>query len=215
MTKFLILTAIILAGGVLSGCKSRNTTTFDPSNPTESKLRVIGTVSYAECYEAARAAAQSALTSPRFDSYLAQYRREKGDEYAIPLMQVGYLKNQTRDPDLQMNLVTDELCTALMNSGKVDVTLATGRDVSQTFADARELKNDPNFNKETISGKGTLEAPRLSLEGAIISSTVSEGGTTEQVYTFNLRMADIKTGRVLWSYNKPFGTRKTRNMLGL
>jgi hypothetical protein len=214
MTRLLILTTLVLAGGILSGCNSTKTTTFNPSNPNESKLRVIGTVSYAECYEAARAAAQSAITSPRFDTYLAQYRREKSDEQAIPLMQVGYLKNQTRDPDLQMNLVTDELCTALMNSGRVDVTLATGRDVSQTFADARELKSDPNFNKETVAQKGTLEAPRLSLEGSIISNTVSENGTTEQVYTFNLRMADIKTGRVLWSYNKPFGTRKTRNAVG-
>lgn len=213
MKKILTLTAIALAGIAITGCSAK-TDTYDPTNPSESRIRALGTVSYAECYEAARAAAQSALTSPRFDSYLAQYRREKGDELALPLMQVGYLKNQTRDPDLQMNLVTDELCTALMNSGKVDVTLATGRDVSQTFADARDLKHDPNFNKETISPKGTLEAPRLSLEGAIISSTTSEGGTTEQVYTFNLRMADIRTGRVIWSYNKPFGTRKTRNVVG-
>ncbi len=212
MTKVLTLSAIVLAAGIFSGCTS-NSTSFDPSNTTD-QMRTIGTVSYAECYDAARAAAQSALTSPRFDMFLAQYRKEKNDQVATPLMQVGYLKNQTRDPDLQMNLVTDELCTALMNSGKVDVTLATGRDVSQTFADARDLKQDPNFNKETISGKGTLEAPRLSLEGAIISSTTSEGGTTEQVYTFNLRMADIRTGRVIWSYNKPFGTRKTRNIVG-
>ncbi len=208
------LIAFVLSAGLLAGCSSTKTETYNPGNPSESKVRAIGTVSYAECYEAARASAQSALTSPNFTRFLSQYRTEKADQNAIPLMQVGYLKNQTRDPDLQMNLVTDELCTALMNSGLVDITLATGRDVSQTFADARDLKNDPNFNKSTVAPKGTLEAPRLSMEGAIISNTTTEGGTTEQVYTFNLRIADIQTGRVIWSDNQKFGTRKTRSVVG-
>ena len=129
-------------------------------------------------------------------------------------MQVGYLRNDTNDPDLQMNLVTDELCTALMNSGKVEVTLATGRDVSQTFNDARKLKLDKNFKRSTVAKKGTLEAPLLSLEGSIIANVVRDGRDTVQVYSFNLKMTDIHTGKVIWSYNKPFGTKKTRGLFG-
>ena len=46
---------------------------------------------------AARAAAENAMASPSFDRFLAQYRREKGDTLAVPLMQVGHLQNKTDD----------------------------------------------------------------------------------------------------------------------
>ncbi len=214
MKKLLIPAVSILSAAVLTGCGGTKTTTFDPTDPQQNQTRAIGTVSQAECFMAAREAAQNALTSPQFDRFMAQYRQETNDPQATPLMQVGYLSNRTNDPDLQINLVTDELCTALSNSGKVDVTLATGRDASQSFADARDLRNDPNFKKSTVRKQGTLEAPRLSLEGSVLSQVTRDGNETVQVYSFNLKLADLETGRVIWSYNKPFGTKKTRSPFG-
>ncbi len=212
MKKMICLPVAAVLCGLFAGCAS--TTVFDASDPTVNTARAIGTVSHAECLMAARAAAESAMTSPAFSRFIKRYQIEQKDELAAPLMQVGYLKNDTNDPDLQMNLVTDELCTALMNSGKVEVTLATGRDASQTFAEARDLKKDKNFKQSTVAKKGTLEAPRLSLEGSIISNVVRQGRDTVQVYSFNLKMADIRSGKVIWSYNKPFGTKKTRGIFG-
>lgn len=212
MKKMICVLGAAALCGLFAGCGS--TGTFDPNDPTANTARAIGTVSHSECLQAARAAAQSAISSPAFSRFVKRYQIEQKDELAAPLMQVGYLKNDTNDPDLQMNLVTDELCTALMNSGKVEVTLATGRDASQTFAEARDLKKDKNFKKSTVAKKGTLEAPRLSLEGGIISNVVRDGRTTTQVYSFNLKMADIQSGKVIWSYNKPFGTQKTRGVFG-
>lgn len=208
-TLFLGMAAVALIGG---GCASSST--FDPANPSSNTTRAIGTVSQAECFMATRAAAENAMTSPVFDRFLQKYRNEKNDPQALPLMQVGYLKNNTNDPDLQINLVTDDLCATLLNSGKVEITLATGRDASQTFADARDLKRDDNFKKETVIKKHTLEAPRLSMEGAIISNVLREGRETVQVYSFNLKIADIESGKVIWSYNKAFGTKKVRGGLG-
>jgi len=208
-----MLFAGALACGLAAGCAS-TTSTFDPSNPTVNNARAIGTVSQAECFMAARAAAEDAMTSPVFDRYLAQYRKEKGDNLAVPLMQVGYLQNKTDDPNLQLNLVTDELCTALLNSGKVEVTLATGRDASATFAEARDLDKDDNFKQSTVAKKGKLEAPRLSLEGGILWNRVDTGSEKVQVYSFNLKLADIETGKVIWTYNKPFGTRKIQGTFG-
>jgi hypothetical protein len=212
MKKTMILCGGALIAGLAAGCAS--TTTFDPGNPTTNTARAIGTVSQAECFMAARAAAENAMTSPTFDRFLAKYRAEQNDAAAMPLMQVGYLRNDTNDPDLQMNLVTDELCTALLNSGKVEVTLATGRDATQTMSEARDLKKDDNFKQSTVARKGRLEAPRLSLEGSIISNVVREGRDTVQVYSFNLKLADIDSGKVIWTYNKPFGTKQTRGGIG-
>ncbi len=208
-----MLFAGVLACGLIAGCAT-TTSTFDPTNPTSNTTRAIGTVSQAECFMAARAAAESALTSPAFDRFLARYRQEAGKALAVPLMQVGHLKNKTDDPNLQMGLVTDELCAALMNSGKVEVTLATGRDATATLAEARELRKDDNFKQSTVAKKGRLEAPRLSLEGGILWNRVDTGNEKVQVYSFNLKLVDIDSGKMIWTYNKPFGTKKTKGTFG-
>ncbi len=213
MNKHLmILTGAVLCG-VFAGC-STTTETFDPTNPTANTTRAIGTVSQAECLIAARAAVQDAMTDPGFVRYLQRFQREKNDNLAVPLMQVGYIKNDTNDPDLQMNLITDEICTALRKSGKVDITLATGRNATATMAEARQLKRDKNFKRDTVVKEGTLEAPTLSMEGAVISNVVRNGRETVQVYSFNLKIADIVSGREVWSYNKPLGTKETKPVLG-
>lgn len=214
MKTIMLFAAGLVAAGLAAGCSSTKTTTFDPTDPGANTARALGTVSQAECFMAARAAAENAMASPSFDRFLAQYRREKGDTLAVPLMQVGHLQNKTDDPNLQMGLVTDELCTALLNSGKVEVTLATGRDASATFSEARDLRKDDNFNQSTVARKGRLEAPRLSLEGGILWNRVDTDGEKVQVYSFNLKLADIDTGKVIWTYNKPFGTKKIKGSFG-
>ena len=214
MKTIMLFAAGLVAAGLAAGCSSTKTTTFDPTDPGANTARALGTVSQAECFMAARAAAENAMASPSFDRFLAQYRREKGDTLAVPLMQVGHLQNKTDDPNLQMGLVTDELCTALLNSGKVEVTLATGRDASATFSEARDLRKDDNFNQSTVAKKGRLDAPRLSLEGGILWNRVDTDGEKVQVYSFNLKLADIDTGKVIWTYTKPFGTKKIKGSFG-
>ena len=186
MKTIMLFAAGLVAAGLAAGCSSTKTTTFDPTDPGANTARALGTVSQAECFMAARAAAENAMASPSFDRFLAQYRREKGDE----------------------------LCTALLNSGKVEVTLATGRDASATFSEARDLRKDDNFNQSTVAKKGRLEAPRLSLEGGILWNRVDTDGEKVQVYSFNLKLADIDTGKVIWTYNKPFGTKKIKGSFG-
>lgn len=208
-----MLFAGALGCGLIAGC-SATTSTFDPTDPAQNTVRAIGTVSQADCFMAARAAAESAMASPAFTRFLGQYQKEMSDGQSVPLMQVGHLQNKTDDPNLEMGLVTDELCTALMNSGKVEVTLATGRDASATFSEARDLRKDDNFKQSTVAKKGRLDAPRLSLEGGILGNRVDSGKEKVQVYSFNLKLADIDTGKVIWSYNKPFGTKKTKGTFG-
>ncbi len=213
MKKLMILGVTLAGMGFLTACGT-SSTAFDPSDPTNNTLRAMGTVSHAECMIAAKAAAENAMSSATYDNFLKKFRNEQKDPTAIPLMQVGDIRNNTNDPDLQMNLITDEICATLLNSGKAEVTLATGRDVSKTFADARKLAQDQNFKQSTVAKKNTLEAPRLSMEGSIISNVTKEGRDTVQVYSFNLKIADIETGRVIWTYNKPLGSKKTRPIFG-
>ena len=81
-------------------------------------------------------------------------------------------------------------------------------------AEARDLRKDDNFNQSTVAKKGRLEAPRLSLEGGILWNRVDTADEKVQVYSFNLKLADIDTGKVIWTYNKPFGTKKVKGTFG-
>ncbi len=211
---------LMLRGGAalavaMFGCVS-NTERFDPTDTTSDAagVRSLLTVSASECFEAARAAAEDAMTSPAYTYFLEQYQRENNGR--LPLMQVsGYLRNDTNDPDLNVAEITDVLTKALRDSGKVRITLATGRDARGTFADARDLKRDKNFNQDTVAREGTLNAPSLSLEGSIISNTVRDGSTSVKVTSFNLKIADIVTGEEIWSYNKPLGFKRSQSLFGL
>ena len=214
MKKRTLILGTAVLGTLLAGC-STSTEIYDPQNTTSSasRTRSLTTVSHAECFEAARAAAEDAMTSPAYLNFLEQYKQE--NKGRLPLMQVSdYLKNETNDPDLNMKQITDVLTKALRDSGRVRISLAAGRDAKGTFADARDLKKDKNFNQATVAKQGTLNAPTLSLEGSIISNTVRDGRTTVKVTTFNLKIADITTGEEIWSYNKPLGFKKTKPVLG-
>ncbi len=196
-----------------AGCSSVKTEEFDPRNPSENKVRSLTTVSQTECFIAARAAAEDAMASPAYTHFLERYKKKHDGQ--LPLMQISrYLRNDTNDPELNMNLITDELSKALRDSGKVRITLATGRDAKGTFSEARDLKNDKNFNQATVARSGTLNAPNLSLEGAVITNIVRDGNTTVKVTSFNLKIGDIETGEEIWSYNEPLGVKKTKTTFG-
>lgn len=211
--------SMLLAGAtamlLVTGCATK-TEIFDPYDTTSSasQVRSLSTVSSAECFEAARAAAEDAMTSPAYMNYLSQFKYANNN--GIPLMQVSdYLRNDTNDPDLNMREITDVLTKALRDTGKVRITLATGRDATKTLGDARDLKYDKNFNQSTVAQSGTLNAPVLSLEGSIISNITRDGSKSVKVTSFNLKIVDITTGEEIWSYNKPLGFQKSKSAFGL
>lgn len=213
MKKLMRSACVVGLGIALCGCNSTSTELFNPDDNTRNTDRSAETVSYAEYSEAAQAAVRDAIESATFKRFLSKYQKAHGTDN-VPIMQVALIRNDTDDPDLNQKLITDEICNALLKSGVVDVTMATGADVRSTFADVRDLKKDKNFKQSTVAKQGTLEAPCLSLEGSIISNKVRDGGKTTVVRSFNLKIADIETGKVIWAYNKALGFKKTRGTFG-
>ena len=103
---------------------------------------------------------------------------------------------------------------ALINAGKVDVTMAEGVGMTDSIADSRNLKNDANFDQSTVAKRGTLQAARLVLRPKVMSSTISEDGKQVVVRTFVMEMADIKTGLIMWKFTKQLGFIKEQNTFG-
>lgn len=197
---------------VLAGCTT-TTQIYDP-NTTYTGIRNSHTISSEEMKIVAQEAVQNAMSSPRFISFLQQYKAEAGSEYARPVLKLAAVINDTSDPDLNVDEMTDVLNTELLNAGYVDVSMAEGTGRAAEIAGSRDLQYDDNFDQSTVAQAGTLQAARLVMRPKVISNVTQSGGTRDVVRTFVIEMADIKTGLVMWKFNRQLGFVKTRSAVG-
>lgn len=212
MKKSYLLLGASAAALIMSGCGT-TTTIYDPAT-TRHSIRQEGTVSSEEFREISVASVRSALSSPKFNTFLKKYRAEVGDQDAYPVLRLDPVRNETDDPDLNVSELTDMINEALLNAGKVDVTMAEGTGRTRTIEGARRLQNNANFDQSTVAQRGTLQAARLVLRPKVISNTVSDDGRRAVVRTFVMEMADIKTGLVMWKYTKQLGFIKEKGTFG-
>ena len=211
--RFLILGLSAAAAMMLAACESNNTVINDPAT-TKTGLRQVGNVSSEEMREVTLAAVQGAMTNAKFVSFLKKYRQEMGDEDAIPVLKLDKTINDTDDPDLNTSEITDMLFEELLNSGKVDVTMAEGAGRTQAIAASRDLEYDENFDQSTVAKRGTLQAARLVLRPKVTSNSVRDGGTQAVTRTFVLEMADVQTGLVMWKFTKQLAFMKKKSSVG-
>ena len=162
MKKNILTLAVSASAIFFAGCET-TTTIFDPAT-TRTGIRQEGTISSEEMREVTLAAVESAMSNPRFTQFLQQYQREKNDPNARPVVKLDLTINDTDDPDLNVGEITDMLNEALLNAGKVDVTLAEGADRTGAIkpglaADIVVLAGDRKSVKQTwIDGKLSYEA---------------------------------------------------------
>ena len=212
MNKILLTTAAISAIILFCGCGT-TTTIYDPSS-SMTNIRQEGSVSSEEMRQVAIAAVNGAMTNVKFTTFLRKYKKEKNDMDAIPVLKLDRVINDTDDPDLNVGELTDMLNEALLNAGKVDVTMAEGVGRSKAIAASRNLEDDDNFDQKTVVQRGTLQAARIVLRPKVISNTVNDGGRKAVVRTFVMDMADIKTGLIMWKFTKQLGFIKEKGTFG-
>ena len=211
--RYLVLGLSAAAALGLAACESSNTVIYDPAT-TKTGLRQVGNVSSEEMREVTIAAVQGAMTNPKFTSFLKKYRQEVGDDDACPILKLDKTINDTDDPDLNTSEITDMLFEELLNSGKVDVTMAEGAGRTQAIAASRDLEYDENFDQSTVAKRGTLQAARLVLRPKVTSNSVRDGGKQAVTRTFVLEMADVQTGLVMWKFSKQLAFMKKRSSVG-
>ena len=212
-TRFLAIGISAAAAVLLTACESNNTVIYDPAT-TKTGLRQVGNVSSEEMREVAVTAVREAMTNAKFISFLKKYQQEKGDPDAIPVLKLDKTINDTDDPDLNTSEITDMLFEELLNSGKVDVTMAEGAGRTQAIAASRDLEYDENFDQSTVAKRGTLQAARLVLRPKVTSNSVSDNGTRAVTRTFVLEMADVQTGLVMFKLTKQLAFMKKKSSVG-
>ena len=211
-SRFILLAGLSAASTLLAACATE-TVIYDPAT-TKTGLRQDRNISSEEMREVTLAAVQEAMTNPKFTSFLNKYRTEMGDPDAIPIVKLDRTVNDTDDPDLNTSEITDMLLEALLNSGKVDVTLAEGVGRTQAIAASRDLEYDENFDQSTVAQRGTLQAARLILRPKVTSNSVQSNNTKAVTRTFVLEMIDVKTGLVMLRFTRQLAYMKKKGTFG-
>ena len=210
--KLFSLLCGIAAALFLASCAT-TTTIYDPEQQSAG-LRSRQTISSEELRQAATDVVNDALSSPRFMEFLKKYRAEMGDEYARPILKLDHALNETDDPDLRVDELTDLINEALFNANVVDVTMAEGAGRTSAIANSRDLENDDNFDQSTVAKRGTLQAARLVMRPKVISNKVREGNRIVVTRTFVMDMVDIQTGLVMWKKSRQLGFMQKKGTFG-
>jgi PBP1b-binding outer membrane lipoprotein LpoB len=102
-----------------------------------------------------------------------------------------------------LRIDTDQLMAKIeieiLNSGQAVMTSAIGSGTDTLMHEARQLRNDDEFNQETTEKKNTLIAPDLTIDGKITQKNVDYSRNIEQAeYYFELKLNDTTTGLRFW-----------------
>ena len=207
--KIISITAAFSGLLLATGCAS--TQIYDPT-VERTNIRDTRRISQEEMREVARAAVRNALVAPKLARYVEKFRADHGGRN--PVLKLDKTINDTNDPDLNTSVISDVLFEELLNSDKVEVTMAEGQGRSGSIGGSRDIMYDDNFNQATVAKKGTLIAANLVMRPKIVSQSTRDGRARNIERFFVMDMAEIENGLIMWKYSKPLGFVTTRGAVG-
>ena len=198
-------------GGLLLATGCTSTQIYDPT-VERTNIRDTHRISQEEMREVARAAVRNALVAPKVARYVEKFRADHGGRN--PVLKLDKTINDTTDPDLNTSVISDTLFEELLNSDKVEVTMAEGQGRTQSIGNSRLVNLDDNFDKKTTAKTGTLIAANLVMRPKIVSQETRDGRARNIERYFVMDMAEIEGGLIMWKYSKPLGFVTTRGSVG-
>jgi len=211
MKNMHLLAIATAVGGLMLSAGCASTRIYDPT-AENTNIRDTNAISHEEMRGVARAAVRNALVSPKFARYVEKFRADNGGRN--PVLKLDRTVNETNDPDLNTAALTDVLFEELLNSDKVEVTMAEGAGRTQAIANSRLISYDPNFNQNTVAKQGTLIAANLVMRPKVVSKETRDGRVRNIERFFVMDMAEIENGLIMWKYSKPLGFVTTRGSVG-
>lgn len=187
--KTIILTTIMLAGILITGCEPK-TTNVDVINDQGGAVMQLD---YRDFEQNASDMIQSMLKTGALN-------KPGGGRYVVS---VGRITDDTMQGGDLTTKIMSRIETDMLNSGKAVITAAVGSGKDEMLQEVRELRNSDEFNQDTTVEKHTLVAPELTITGKIIQSDITVNRSTQRAeYLFTLKLSDVKTGLTLWQDTK-------------
>lgn len=125
-----------------------------------------------------------------------------------PVIAIAGIKNDTAQR-FDTDILVKKIRTTLVNSGTAQIaTNYSGED--STSANVRSnLRNNAEYDQNTVAKTGTLIAPNMSLSGKMLQRNLKlESGWFSSVdtrveYYLQLTLTDLKTGLSVWEDEQP------------
>lgn len=135
--------------------------------------------------------AQSMLNSPAFANISPGQRK---------VIAIGKIVNDTPQR-IDTDKLISKITIALRKSGKFVLTtaVAAGGARDEMSEAVRQLRDNDEFNQDTLSKKGTLVVPDFSISGKIRQDNVRlRNGDIQAEYFFYLAVTDLNSGLAYW-----------------
>lgn len=135
--------------------------------------------------------AQSMLNSPAFANISPGQRK---------VIAIGKIVNDTPQR-IDTDKLISKITIALRKSGKFVLTtaVAAGGARDEMGEAVRQLRDNDEFNQDTLSKKGTLVVPDFSISGKIRQDNVRlRNGNIQAEYFFYLAVTDLNSGLAYW-----------------
>jgi len=190
MKKTLQIAAIsAFALAVFSGCASTKAHYID-SNGTETVVS-LNQVNIQDFAVAANALVSDML---QWDAFTGTKK---------PTVALSTVVNDTTD-NFDVSLITNKVQEAILKSRKAKVSMSM----------SVERKNDAVRREAVALGEAETNIPDLTLTGKI-SEVATRAGSTHQVsYVFSMRLAEVKTGDVVWMGEKTISKQGEKASVG-
>lgn len=182
--RFLILFCLV----IIYGCKSPSKD-VTPKYITDSKQYTSLGIDYHDIEEVTTKSSKSFLES----KFVKNIESPK-------VIAISNMANETNE-NIDIESITRNLTHKISSSEKFILTNAitgSGASTDSMIQDARKLRENKDFNKNTTQDTGMLSAPQYSLSGKIRGDIKNIGDNVRVDYTFLFILTDLTTGKVVW-----------------
>jgi len=194
--KTILLAGVLLPSTLLiTGCQTAETRTIDASGP---QVLNTGGINSQDWYTAADQLVGSLLTSGALDKSPVQ----------PSVLAVDRIINNTK-LNIDTDLLIKKIRVALMQTGKVAVTNTMGLGERAVVAsEAAEM------DEMTTGKKAKVIVPSYTLYGKLIQQTDKLNGVTQNTYSFQMSLVEVKTGLTVWEDDRAISKQTKKSTLG-
>lgn len=194
--KWALVALLSGAALLLTGCETTpETRTIDAKGPEALNTSSINSQDWAN---AADQLVQSLLSSSALERAPAQ----------PAILAVDRVINNTT-LSIDTDLLIKKIRVALTQTGKVAVTNTMGLGERAVVAsEAAELE------EMTTGKKQKLQAPHYTLYGKLIQQTDRQGSQTQNTYSFQMSLVDVKSGLTVWEEERSIAKMTKRPSVG-